>query len=105
MQIEHFKIHLEELKRSNDLIYELGEPVPEKEIVMEEQRLNLVFFSQARSFYQHYNGLYIKSPHIEILPIQQLEFIKENLLHLSTIDYKYKICFQTSSKITLINGI
>ena len=62
-----------------------------------EQRLGAQFPPQVRSFYQHYDGLRVEEPQLEILSVDEMEFAAPNLLHFATLDGRHRLHFDTAN--------
>jgi cell wall assembly regulator SMI1 len=78
------------------LDYDLPGPAPEPEIQSAERRLNVSFPNQVRQFYKSYDGLLIKSPHLEMLPVSRLTLTSPDRLHFATVDSQRRLFFDVS---------
>ena len=96
MQLEHFALRFEKLSESLGLKYSLGEPTSESDVSQTAETLGISFPAQVSLFYRHFNGLRVENPQLEILPIEQLDFVFPNLLHFVTLDGNRKLFFDTS---------
>jgi cell wall assembly regulator SMI1 len=92
MKLEHMVQNLE--KRGVE--YALGQPASDIQVAQAEERLNLKFPEQIRLFYEHYNGLSVKDPPLEVLELNQLNFISPHFLHFATFDHQHQVCFDIS---------
>ena len=96
MQLEHFALQLEKLSQQCDINYSLGEPASEDDISQAEEKLGVSFPSKVPLFYRSFNGLRVENPQLEVLPIEQLNFVFPNRLHFATTDGKHRLYFDTS---------
>ena len=96
MQIEHFALQFEKLSKLRDLRYSLGKPTLEVDASQAEEKLGVSFPAQVSLFYRHLNGLHVEEPPLEILPIEQLNFVFPNRLHFATLDGNRRLYFDTS---------
>jgi hypothetical protein len=96
MQLEHFALQLEKLSQQCGINYSLGEPASEDDISQAEEKLGVSFPSKVSLFYKSFNGLRVENPQLEVLPIEQLNFVFPNRLHFATIDGKHRLYFDTS---------
>ena len=96
MQLEHFALQLEKLSQQCGLNYSLGNAAPEDNISQAEEKLGVSFPSKVLLFYRSFNGLRVENPQLEVLPIEQLNFVFPNRLHFATVDGKHRLYFDTS---------
>lgn len=90
---------LEDLIRNLDrraLGYTIGTAAAETDILEAERRLGVVLPSQVRMLYQHFDGLSVEHPALQILALSQLTFLASDLLHFATFDKRYPVCFDTA---------
>jgi cell wall assembly regulator SMI1 len=85
MNIDHLVVNFEKRKLKNGLVYVLGKPALEEHIINTEEKLDVCFPDQIRMFYNHYNGVMVKEPALEILNLERLTR-KDNLIHFSVIN-------------------
>jgi hypothetical protein len=95
MQIEHLKINFEKKSKQKNFSYTLYQPASNTVIKKTEERLDLRIPDQVALFYSHYNGLEVENPQLTIIPIEHWEITPEMLIHFSTIDGQYRLCFDT----------
>lgn len=73
-------------------------PATSIEISSAEERMHVKFPQQVHDFYQTCNGIYFPSPFLEILPLDQIHFVKGKLyLKFCIMEKGEVICFDTSS--------
>jgi len=96
MHIEDVAKHFEKRARQRGLHYVLGGAAPEAVIVQAEERLRVVFPAQVKRFYQHYNGLHVEDPPLEVVPLERLAFSAPARLHFATVDREHQLCFDVS---------
>jgi hypothetical protein len=78
------------------LDFALGTEATDREIIGAQNRLDIVFPSKVRLFYQHYNGLTVIDPPLTILPLDQLNYIAARRLCFALLNINQRICFDTS---------
>ena len=96
MHLDHVAMHLERRAQQCGLRVVLGTPVSDISVAAAEARLHLAFPAQVRRFYQHYNGLRVEDPPLEVLPIEQFAFAATQRLHFATVNHIHQLCFDTS---------
>jgi hypothetical protein len=96
MQLDHIAIHLERRAQQRGLHYTLGVPASVALLEATEQRLVVRFPAQVKQFYQHYNGLSIDSPPLDVIALEQLTFLSMYRLHFATVDHQHHLCFDYS---------
>ncbi len=90
MNLQHLLGNFEKRKLKNNLSFELKGSATQEQIRAAEERLNVKFPDQVKLFYSFYNGLSVHNPPIEILRIEDLNWLK-TYIHFSTIDERIKI--------------
>lgn len=78
------------------LNYDVWPGASDEQLQATEQRLDVTFHEQIRRFYSFCNGFVVRNPHFEVLPLEELEFIQANLIHICTVDHCHQLCFDTS---------
>ena len=96
MYLEHVARKFERLQHQRGIISSLGKPPSENLISKVENNLGVSFPAKVALFYKHFNGLRVEDPHVEILPIEQLNFVSPNRLHFATFDRNNRVFFETS---------
>jgi len=96
MHLKDFELAFEKRAASSGLEYRIRPPTQEAAIDAAEGFLRVEFPQQLRDFYSVCNGFLVPSPHIEILRIEALNFIRQDLLHFCTIEQCHSLCFDTS---------
>lgn len=98
MLLEHIPSRFKNLSSHQVLKYFLANGAPESRIEEAEQRLAISFPQQVKCFYQHYDGLRVDDPQLEILPIEQINFSSPNRLHFATLDGNRYLFLDTSKR-------
>jgi cell wall assembly regulator SMI1 len=96
MHLEDIKLHIKNLSQEYGSSYTLGDPATASDIATAEQRLRVKLPSQVAEFYTAYNGMEFHDPQMEILPLREIQHLKNHRLHFATIDGMQKILFDTS---------
>ena len=96
MLLEQIPSRFKNLSSHRALKHYLASPASEAEIMEAERRLGVSFPAQVKSFYQHYNGLSVDDPQLEVLPIERIDFASPKLLHFATLDGRHNLYFDVS---------
>src|SRR5258706_1956456 len=96
MLLDEIPLRFKNLSSHRELRYSLANPASDPNIVQAEQRLGILFPQQVRSFYQHYDGLRVDDPPLEILAVDQITSSSPNRLHFATIDGSHHLHFDIS---------
>ena len=96
MYLEHVARKFERLQLQRGIISSLGKPASENLISQVESNLGVSFPAKVAVFYKHFNGLRVEDPHVEIFPIEQMNFVFPNRLHFATFDKINRVFFDTS---------
>ena len=96
MLLDQIALRFKKLSQHQKLEYSMAGPASETDISQVEKRLDISFPEQVRAFYLRYNGLRVTDPHLEILSLEQLEFISANFLHFAILNQGIKLCFDVS---------
>ncbi len=94
MDIVHFKSNLEKRALKNALVIHLNDPASNEDILRAENRLSIGFPQQIKMFYQHYNGVSLEDPHLEVLPLNELGYQSEGKIYFASFDNSVKVCFE-----------
>jgi hypothetical protein len=97
MHLENIAGHLEQRAATRGLHYILGLPAAPEARVEAEARLGVALPTQVAQFYQHYDGLRVENPPLELLSLAHLTFVAPHRLHFATVDGQHIVCFETSA--------
>lgn len=96
VHLEDVAKHLERRAQQRGLRYILGLPASPGVIAETEARLGVVLPGQVARFYQHYDGLLVEDPPLDLLPLARLAFVAPQHLHFATIAHQHQLCFDVS---------
>ena len=96
MYLEHVARKFERLQQQRGIVSSFGEPATETLISQVENNLGVSFPAKVTLFYNHFNGLHVEDPHVDIFPIEQMRFLFPNRLHFATFDHSNRVFFDTS---------
>ncbi|HEX6190115.1 MAG TPA: SMI1/KNR4 family protein [Pyrinomonadaceae bacterium] len=96
MLLEEIPLRFKNASSRRELRYSLATPASDSEIMQAEQRLGTLFPQQVKLFYQHYNGVRIDDPPLEILAVNEITYFSSNLLHFATLDGGHHLHFDIS---------
>ena len=97
MRLDVFASTLERRAISNGLEYELRPARSVSEIVASLEKLHLDLPESVFQFYQFCDGFFVRSPHLEVLPVHSLKLNSRDLLF-ATFDHEHHVAFNTSSR-------
>ena len=97
MLLDQIPLRFKNLSLRCEINYSLAGPASDTAIEETEQRLSVSFPQPVRSFYQHYNGLRVDDPELEILPLEQMLFSSSNLLRFARVNGDPYLHFDTSA--------
>jgi hypothetical protein len=96
MLLDEIPLRFKNLSSHRELRYSLGSPASDSNLADAEQRLGAQFPKPVRSFYQHYNGLHVDDPRLEIFAVAEITSSSHGLLHFATLDGDRDLHFNTS---------
>lgn len=96
MRIEHLRGNLER-RASRGAEIELGGPASSSALDELARRLAVPVPQSVVLFYSHHDGIRVKEPHLEVLPVERLVRNPDGLAPFCRLDHEQELAFSTEA--------